>query len=211
MVRSDRLLCDEKLASVILRLMIAINDLGMTNTHMAEWQNTEDRKKKARWRGGLLYFGRVQSAHLFEALSIVKEIRDDPALLAEVQRCDHETVKSFHTAAGVLGSPDFILLAKMRNIVSFHYNKVMPVRSLQRLVKQFPNHLTPHSLGSDSLDWYFELGDLVIDDIIIRDIFNIPIGASVKAEAFTVLDRLHIIGASFTDFAGHFLRSCCAK
>jgi hypothetical protein len=211
MVPGEKLLRDEKLASVMLRLMIAINDLGITNTHMVEWQNAEDRKKKARWRGGLLYFGRVQSAHLFEALSIVREIRDDPGLLAEVQRCDSETVKSFHTAAGVLGSPDFTLLAKMRNMVSFHYDKVMPVRSLKRLVKKFPNHLTPHSLGSDSLDWYFELGDLVVDDIIIRDIFKIPMAADIQTATIEVLDRLHVIGASFTDFAGHFLRSRCAK
>src|SRR5258708_279184 len=106
MVRSSQLLRDEKLASVLLRLMIAINDLGITNTHMIEWQTTEDRKKKARWRGGLLYFGRIQSAHLFEALSMVKEIKDDPALLAEVEKSDRDTVKSFHTAAGVLSSPD---------------------------------------------------------------------------------------------------------
>jgi hypothetical protein len=45
---------------------MAVNDIGITSSSY-EWQHTTDRKKKDRWRGGVLYFGRVQSAHLFEA------------------------------------------------------------------------------------------------------------------------------------------------
>jgi hypothetical protein len=77
--------------------MMAMNDLGMTNSSMAEWQNPDDPKKRARWRGGLLYFGRVQSAHLFEALSIIREIRDDPDLMRVVHRCDkRRSIRSRH-------------------------------------------------------------------------------------------------------------------
>jgi hypothetical protein len=62
MLRSEKLLHDEKLASVVLRLMMVMNDLGITNSSMYEWERTEDSKKRMRWRGGVLYFGRVQSA-----------------------------------------------------------------------------------------------------------------------------------------------------
>jgi hypothetical protein len=68
----------------VLRLMIAMNDLGITTSSMVEWEKTIDPKKKARWRGGVLYFGRVQSAHLFEALSIINEIKEDMDLKAAV-------------------------------------------------------------------------------------------------------------------------------
>jgi hypothetical protein len=120
MVRSAKLLLDEKLASVVMRLMIAMNDLGMTNSSMAEWQATDDPKKRARWRGGLLYFGRVQSAHLFEALSIIQEIGDDPDLMRTVNSCDTKTIDSFDTAAKSLESSDFALLARLRNNTAFH-------------------------------------------------------------------------------------------
>ena len=79
--------------------MIAMNDIGITNSSMAEWQHSDDPKKKARWRGGVLYFGRVQSAHLFEALSIIDEIKKDKSLMAAVDRADRTTQESFETIA----------------------------------------------------------------------------------------------------------------
>jgi hypothetical protein len=85
-VRSAKLLHDEKLGSVVLRLMIVMNDIGITNSSMVEWEKTKHPKKKARWRGGVLYFGRVQSAHLFEALKIIAEIKKDKDLMAAVDR-----------------------------------------------------------------------------------------------------------------------------
>jgi hypothetical protein len=52
MVHTDRLLNDEKLASVVLRLMIAMNDLGITNSEMYEWERSETPEKAAlAWRG----------------------------------------------------------------------------------------------------------------------------------------------------------------
>ena len=85
--KSRKLLLDEKLASVVLRLMIVMNDIGLTNSQMFEWERTEDKKKQARWRGAVLYFGRIQSAHLFEALDIIAEIKKDPDLINRVNRC----------------------------------------------------------------------------------------------------------------------------
>jgi hypothetical protein len=208
MVRSAKLLLDEKLASVVMRLMIAMNDLGMTNSSMAEWQATDDPKKRARWRGGLLYFGRVQSAHLFEALSIIQEIGDDPDLMRTVNSCDTKTIDSFDTAAKSLESSDFALLARLRNNTAFHYNVELPLRRLKRLVERWPNHVTPFSLGSDTLDWHFELGDLIIDEIVIREIFAIPEAEDVRKGAVAVLDRLHKIGTAFSDFAGYFIHEC---
>jgi hypothetical protein len=73
------------------------------------------------------------------------------------------------------------------------------------------NHVTTYSLGGETLDWYFELGDLIADEITIREVFEIPDEADLKKAAIEVLDRLHKIGTSFTDFAGHFVRACCAK
>jgi hypothetical protein len=37
-----------------------------------------------------------------------------------------------------------------------------------------------YSLGSEMLDWYFELGDLIADEIVIREVFGIPEGTDIK-------------------------------
>lgn len=210
-LRSATLLRDEKLASVILRLMISMNDIGITNTSMAEWEKTQDPKKKARWRGGVLYLGRVQSAHLFEALGIISEIKKDSDLLATVGASDAATQTSFAVIAKFLQTPDYNMLAKMRNVIAFHYNRALTVRRLKKLVQQSPGHLTTYSLGGETLDWYFELGDLIADEIVVREVFQIPDSADLKKAAIAVLDRLHVIGTAFTDFAGYFIRACCAR
>jgi hypothetical protein len=210
-LRSARLLEDQKLASVLLRLMIAINDIGITNSSMYEWEKTTDPKKKARWKGGVLYFGRIQSAHLFEALKIIKEIKNDADLMRAVDRADNPTKTSFAVVARFLNSTDFEMVAMMRNVIAFHYDKKLVVRRLTKLVERSLDHSMLYSLGSDTLDWYFELGDLVADEIVIRGVFAIPEAADFRAAAIEILDRLHKIGTAFTDFAGYFIRACCAK
>ena len=171
-VRSAKLLQDEKLGSVVLRLMMAMNDIGITNSSMVEWEKTDDPKKKARWRGGVLYFGRVQSAHLFEALSIIDEIKKDDDLMAVVERADRATQKSFETIAQFLDGEDYKMMAKMRNVVAFHYEPKLALRRLQKLVEKSPDHSMLYSLGTETLEWYFELGDLIADEIIVREVFQ---------------------------------------
>jgi hypothetical protein len=209
--RSARLLQNEKLGSAVLRLMMAMNDIGITNSSMAEWQATDDPKKKARWRGGVLYFGRVQSAHLFEALSIIKEIKEDRDLMASVDSADKATKKSFQVVAKFLDGADYKMMAKMRNVVAFHYEPKLTFRRLQKLVDRWPDHSMMYSLGSETLDWYFELGDLVADEVVIHEVFGISESADIKEATLEILDRLHVIGTAFTDFAGYFIRACCAK
>lgn len=209
--KSDKLLRDEKLGSVVLRLMMAVNDIAITSYSIHEWEHSNDPKKKGRWRGGLLYFGRIQSAHLFEALSIIQEIKRDGDLLAAVSRADSMTQKSFATVASFIGSADHHMLAKMRNNIAFHYARKLPIQRLKKIVDQAPDHSMLYSLGSEVLDWHFTLGDLVTDEIVIRDIFDIPPAADIQTAALEVLDRLRTIALAFMDFSGYFVRACCVR
>jgi hypothetical protein len=45
--------------------------------------------------------------------------------------------------------------------------------------------------SNDPLDWYFELGDLVNDRIVVRGIFKAPNDADVRAAIDPILLRLH--------------------
>jgi hypothetical protein len=69
-------------------------------------ERSDDPEKKGRWRGGFLYFGRVQSVHLFEALSIIDEFKKDKNLMAAVDRADQATRESFETIAKFFGSDE---------------------------------------------------------------------------------------------------------
>ena len=60
--------------------------------------------------------------------------------------------------------------------------------------------------SNDPLDWYFALGDLVNDRIVVRGIFKAPNDADVRAAIDPILLRLHRMPAAFSDFAGYFVR-----
>ena len=153
-----KLLDDEKRGSIILRLMMVVNDISITNSQMFEWQNTEELEEKYRSRGAILYFGRVQSAHLFEALNIIREIRDNADLRKRVERCNVRTVSAFATVEKFLDSDDYKMMAMMRNAVAFHYDQKLSMRRIKKLVDLAPDHRTEYSRGADTLDWCFSLG-----------------------------------------------------
>jgi hypothetical protein len=71
--------------------------------------------------------------------------------------------------------------------------------------------LTTYSLGNATLDWHFELGDLIVDEIVIRDVFQIPDASDLEQAATEVLDRLRTIALAFLDFAGYFIGARCAR
>src|SRR6266481_3264610 len=106
MVRSASLVQDKEIASVVLRLMMAMNDIGVANDALQEWDQTENPKKKVRQNGGRLYFGRMQMAHIYEGLLIVEDISKTSKLKAAVDRCDAKTRRSFDEIAKFLNAPD---------------------------------------------------------------------------------------------------------
>jgi hypothetical protein len=209
--KTARLLDDEKLASVLVRLMMVMNDIGITNSQMAEWQRTKDPKKQPRWRGAVLYFGRIQSAHLLEVLEIIREIDQSQRLKARVSQCSKTVNKCFGIITKFLDTDDHKLLTKLRNVVAFHYDPKLPMRRLKRLVETKPDHQFAYSMGDDTLDWYFELADLIADEVVVRDVFKIDEKEDIAAAAIKVLDRLHVIGDAFMRFAAYFVRECCKK
>jgi hypothetical protein len=209
--KTANLLNDEALASVLVRLMIVMNDISVTNSQMVEWQMTEDPKKKPRWRGAVLYFGRIQSAHLLEALKIIREIDQSTAVKARVGQCSKAVNRCFDIVATFLDTADHKMLDMLRSNIAFHYSSKLPIRRLKRLVEVQPDHRFSYSMGNETLDWYFELGDLIADEVVVRDIFKIDEKEDIATAAIKVLDRLHVIGDAFTRFAAYFVRECCKK
>jgi len=211
MGRNAKLLANKDLASVVVRLMMVMNDLGVANSALTEWEGTRDRKKEARRSGGKLYYGRMMMAHVYEGLQIIEKITNSPQLKAAVDRCDSKTRASFDAVARFLDTDDYKLLRRIRNNSSFHYDSKLTVRALEKLIQKYPDHISPYSLGQDTLDWYFELGDLINDKIVVRDIFKVPDQADIRTAIDPILVRLHTMAVAFTDFVGHFIWHCMKK
>jgi hypothetical protein len=206
MVRSARLAADPEIALTVLRLMMAMNDIGVANDGLQEWDATENPKKKNRKDGGKLYFGRMQMAHVHEALLIVKEIERKPSLKRLVDQCDAPTRESFATVVAFLSSKDFKFLEDIRNRAAFHYDRQLPLLVLNQIVRNYPQDVSSYSLGHETLDWYFELGDKVADRIVVREIFHVPETANMREALDAILKRLHAMAMAFSDFAACFIR-----
>src|SRR5262245_60197250 len=149
-IRSAKLLHDKELASVLLLLMMAMNDLGVANSALYEWDHTDDPKKRARQNGGKLYFGRMQMAHVYEALLIIQAIKANPRLMTAVKRCNQKTQASFDAVAVFLKSDDFKILCRIRNNAAFHYDRKLAIRYLEQIVEKLPNHPFAYSLGHET-------------------------------------------------------------
>lgn len=206
-VRSSSLLSNVEVVSVVLRLMMAMNDIGVANDALQEWDQTENRKKQSRQNGGKLYFGRMQMAHIYEALLIIEEIANSKSLMAAIERCDNRTRGSFEAVAKFLGTDDYKRLLRLRNNAAFHYDAKLSLRALQQIVELYPHDTSSVSLGHNTLDWYFELGDKVLDRLVVRQIFGVSEDANMREAIDAVLDRLHAMAVAFSDFAGYFIRN----
>jgi hypothetical protein len=109
-----------------------------------------------------------------EALLIVREIDKRPSLKRLVEQCDVKTGNSFATVVAFLSSKEFKILGDIRNRAAFHYDRQLPLLVLNQIVKNHPDDVCPYSMGHETLDWYFELGDKVADRIVVQEIFHVP-------------------------------------
>jgi hypothetical protein len=200
------LTADEELASVIVRLMMVLNDIAIANDGLGEWTFTKNPKKLSRQAGGRLYYGRMLMSHVFEALGIIEDIKKSETLKAAVQNCDAKTRASFDAVVAFLTCADYKMLLQIRNSAGFHYDRKRAINALKQIDRKFPDLHFAYTLGHAPLDWYFELGDAVSDRIVVRDIFGAAEGQDVRASIDPILMRLHTMAMAFNDFAGHFIR-----
>jgi hypothetical protein len=205
-IRSAKLLEDRERASVILRMMMAVNDAGLAANALQEWTESVDRRKRARFQGGQMYFSRISMAHCFEVFKILDEIEKSPKLREAVQDCDSETRKSYATLRAFRASSDYKVLLLVRNKISFHYDETLSIRALERLISRRPNDISSFSMGTETLDWYFELADKIVNSIMRRDLMKVTDSDHVEQDVDDILWRLGDILRVFGDFAAHFAR-----
>src|SRR5437868_5933236 len=91
----DRLRQRGSAAAVVIKLMMAANDMSYANQCLGEYKIAMERGDKGMRPNGGLYWVRLQIAHMSEAFHIVKQIRDDAELMKVVRSCDSRTREAF--------------------------------------------------------------------------------------------------------------------
>ncbi len=199
------------LAPLLVRLMMTTNDLSNADFGLAYWHQDQPGDRQHRVQGSKSYFVRLQIAHIFEGLKVITKIKDTPAFMAKVEQCDALTKGAFRRLVAVIGTKEYKTMKRIRNAITFHYENDAIKDALQRQSEKFPDFAMPLSIGSRTLDWYFEPGDRIADSIIVRDAIGLPGGGDIGAEVDKVAARLQEIGEDLALFAGYFVNRYCTK
>jgi hypothetical protein len=206
------LLARGKSAIMVIKLMMACNDLSLANDALGQWKKEQQLSRKARQTGAGMYFVRTQLAHLYEGLKVIEEIRKKSSLLAKVKKCDFQTQESFQNLEqflpGGLKRLEFEkLVGKVRHNLTFHYNqsdKLIRRAISDRAARSEARH-SSITCSDTAYLWYFKVADDIVDSIVVRQIWDIPRSADLRVEADKVADYVHQIFVSFMDFSTKFI------
>lgn len=198
-------IADSGIASVLARLMMIVNDMAIVNELLRVWSTSKDKRWELRKGGGRALFGRVQMSYVYEALEVIKEIRDSKTLMAEVGKCTKKTQDGFAAVKAFFDTDDYKKLSQLRNNVGFHYDAKRAERAVKEIAEEFPDHSSTMTLGEDPLDWHFVLGDKVQDKIVVRYIFEVPKDKDIGKELDAIAGRVFDMAEKLAEFAGYFI------
>ena len=205
-------------AATVVKLMMACNDLTITNQALGDWKQEERPGRKPRQTGACMYFIRAQMAHLHEGMKIIEDIRNDNTLSMLVNRCDTQTQQSFreleqHLHGGLKRDRFEQLAGRIRHNLTFHYDEsgTLIERAISDRAGRTEAQISTITRGSTAHLWHFKVADDVVDSIVVRQIGKIPREADLRAEADAMIDEVHQIALSFLDFSGEFIWKYCER
>jgi hypothetical protein len=191
--------------------MIAANDMLMANWNTMEWSEEKGQELSRLRRhlriGAQQYFVRLMVSHLHEALILVEEFKRHPELVEILKRCSRQAQDGFKGICDCLpGGPDSKLfglrVSRLRNKLSFHYDKAHIDRALDTLATD-PTH-PPAKMGGDYYLSRFNLADRVCDSVLIHQFLqHIPEGTT-REKLNTFMDFVNKRCLAFLSFAREF-------
>jgi hypothetical protein len=200
-----RKIASSGIASALGRLMLIVNDMAIVNESLRAWSTSEDKRWKARRDGGRALFGRIQMSYVYEALEGIKDIRDSPSLMAELEKCNKETQECFAAVKAFIDTDDYKKLTVFRNNIGFHYSDKLSERAVREIANEFPDDTSPMTLAEDPLEWHFLLGDKIQDKIVVRYIFEVPKDKNASEASDEIAGRVFDMAEKLAEFAGYFV------
>jgi hypothetical protein len=194
------------MSSPLTRLMMFVNETGIVNETLRDWNTTTDKDKQARKGGARSLFARLQMAYVFEVLEAIKDIRVNKERMAKVEQCPKSTKDHFAKVCAFLDSPDYKTLTILRNNACFHYADKLSVKAVEEIANNNAEDQSKFSQGDRLLDWYFELGDKVAQRIIVHHVFKVEEGNDIGKESDAIASRIFDAAEEIALFAGGFIQ-----
>ena len=205
-------------AAIILKLMMACNDLQLANQALSEWKQEQPALRKPRQTGAAIYFVRLELSHLFEGLKVIDQIRKDPTLFSLVSQTDVQTQQCFanlqqFVPGGVRRGEIQKLMGRVRSNLTFHYEESgkLIAKAISDRAARPEARVSSVTRGSTAYLWHFKAADDIVDSVVVRQIWGIPLHADVRSEADKIADELHQIFLWFVDFSGEFIWKYCGR
>ncbi len=202
--------------SLIVRLMMAANDISLANWTIVQFQGEVPRMRRHMQAGAVQYFVRLMCGHLFEALDLIRAVRKEPELAQFVSRCSAEARAAYQGLCNCLpNGKDHAYfknyVARMRQNIAFHYDDRHVKRALQDIVSQRTQTPAKLTLGMDYYLTRFNLADVVMDSIAVRQIMRIPPDGDVRLQAKRFEEFVNEKCISFLRFVNEFATNYIRK
>jgi hypothetical protein len=194
-----------ELGVILGRLMLAVNDLSIANDALGQWMSEQTGIRKTRAKGAKMYFVRILISHVFEALKIINRIKSTPELMRIIERAPKVIQDHFSACLRVIGTDDYKLMKAMRNDVSFHYLDQTVRDAIASQAEKAPEVPLELQVGDDTLHWYSEPGDRIIDSAVVRGVCKIPEGADIQPTVDNLIHRMQSVGDHLAHFGGYFI------
>jgi len=195
---------------IVLRLMMACNDLTTANQALGACLEDNCEKTDYIRRGAAMYFVRLQMAHLHEALKIVSEIRGYQSLLSLINDCPKGTSDRFAQllcfADGGTHRSDFHKYVELvRHKVTFHYDKRTIQAALSDRARRRGDAVHLMTVADDIRQVRFQVADDLINTLVCHHVWGIAPGTDTQIEADRIADFGFRIYKIFLQFAGTFI------
>lgn len=206
-------------AVIIVKLMMAFNDLALANECLALSRSQYTTRHRDKCRGAAMYFVRLQASHLYEAMKIVDAIAADQGLIKVVDSCSQKAKAAFQELLKLRQEENQRTkferwVGQLRHNITFHYDESgrLIKKAIAKRAKNPLGNPTSITLSTDTYSWRFTVADDVLDTIVCREIWRISDTADLRAEADAAADYGHQIFVHFADFASglilKYLRDC---
>lgn len=192
----------------IILLMMAVNDIVLTNQSDKTWDEEKNPMNKALRAGARMYFVRLQFAHLHEAKKIITKIKKDRHLKARIDRFPLQK-EAFSKLTNLLKgeSIEGKYSKKIRDKTTFHYDSELVKEALVYRAKKKEGRLSEISETYDLSTTRLKVPDDIIDTLICRQICEISEDTELSEAINEIMGDLSSICHAFVQFGLEFSRS----
>jgi hypothetical protein len=197
-------------AATVIRIAMVCNDLAIANESLGRYKNLKPDILSHIKQGGKLYFVRMSAGHLREGMKAIQGVKDDKALSNLVTRCDPTAQAAYaelrKCLIGGKYHQDFTrYVNSVRDKTAFHYSHEQITKALEFRDQHHSGSLCSMTIGEDIHSCRFEFADIVLDTIVCRELWNIPLAADVQEEADRISDWCFTRSLQFWSFGGDFV------